>query len=255
MDIGSGVDLSEGQTHLDSHADACVCGANFTVLEREDQVVECADVSPFSDDHEPMKDIPIASCATAWVNPEDGEPHALAFHQALHFGDKLDHSPLCPNQTRDNGDGVKDTPKQCDQSSSHGITIQAHGRLKPLFIPLNVQGVVSHLDSKKPTQEELATARFCEVTSDAPWDPHSKEFDEREQSVQVVSSTTNMSNSKRLVQAAHLQKIAQSRNLSVCSSRVILDPRDRKNRFSISCVGILIFLYWLRVERDSQRTN
>ena len=92
MDLGAGVELSEGQTHLDSHADACVCGANFVMLEREDQVVECADVSPFSDDCEPVKDIPIASCATTWVNPEDGEPHVLVFHQSLYFGDKLDHS-------------------------------------------------------------------------------------------------------------------------------------------------------------------
>ena len=57
-------ELSEGQTHLDSHADACVCRANFVMPERDDQVVEHADVSPFSDHCEPMKDIPIASCAT-----------------------------------------------------------------------------------------------------------------------------------------------------------------------------------------------
>ena len=87
MDLGASVDLSEGQTHLDSHADACVCGANFMMLEREDQVVEHADVSPFSDDCEPIKDVPIASCATTWVNPEDGEPRVLLFHQSLYFGD------------------------------------------------------------------------------------------------------------------------------------------------------------------------
>ena len=45
MDLGAGVDLSEGQTHLDSHADTCLCGSNFIMLEREDQVMECADVN------------------------------------------------------------------------------------------------------------------------------------------------------------------------------------------------------------------
>ena len=123
MDLGAGVDLSEGQTHLDSHADTCVCGANFIMLEREDQAVECADVSPFSDDCERTKDILTASCATTWVDLEDGEAHVLVFHQSLHFGDRLDHSLLCPNQIRDNGDRAEDMPKQCDPNSSHGITI------------------------------------------------------------------------------------------------------------------------------------
>ena len=64
MDLGAGADLSEGQTHLESHADTCVCRANFLMPEREDQVSEFADVSPFLNDHEPKKDVPIASCAT-----------------------------------------------------------------------------------------------------------------------------------------------------------------------------------------------
>ena len=90
MDLGK--ELSEGQTHLDSHADTCVCGANFVMLEREDQVAEFADVSPFLDDYEPIKDIPIASCATTWIDPENGQPHVLVLHQSLYFGNKLDHS-------------------------------------------------------------------------------------------------------------------------------------------------------------------
>ena len=67
------MDLSEGQTCLDSHADTCVCGANFVMLERGDQVMEFVDVSPFSDVFKPTKDVPIASCATTWINPEDGQ--------------------------------------------------------------------------------------------------------------------------------------------------------------------------------------
>ena len=121
MDLGAGVDLSEGQTHLDSHADTYVCGGNFVMLEREDQVVECADVSPFSHDCEPMKDISITSCATTWLDPEDGQVHVSVFHQSLQFGDRLDHSLLCPNQIRDNENRVEYTPTQCDPRSSHGI--------------------------------------------------------------------------------------------------------------------------------------
>ena len=84
-----------------------------------------------------------------------------------------------------------------------------------------MQGVVSYLDTRKPTDEEMATARFCEVTSDAPWDPHSKKFAEKEQAVQSrVSRVSKGCNSKRTIHAAYLQKISQSRNLSVCSSSI-----------------------------------
>ena len=65
MDLGVGVELSEGQTHLDLHADTCVCGSNFIMLGMEDKVLECAEVSPYSDEYQPIKDIPIVSCATA----------------------------------------------------------------------------------------------------------------------------------------------------------------------------------------------
>lgn len=51
---------------LDSHADTCVAGSNCVVLEYTGQKVR---VSPFSDEYEPMKDVPIASCATAYDLP------------------------------------------------------------------------------------------------------------------------------------------------------------------------------------------
>ena len=78
-----------------------------------------------------------------------------------------------------------------------------------------MQGITSCLDTRKPTDEEMATARFYEVTSDAPWDPYSKKFAEKEQAVQSrVSGVSKACNSKRIIQAAYLQKISRSRNLS-----------------------------------------
>ena len=53
--------------------DTCVCGGNFVMLDAKDKVLEYAEVSPFSDEYQPIKDIPIASCATAWQSSEDGE--------------------------------------------------------------------------------------------------------------------------------------------------------------------------------------
>ena len=151
--------LSEGQTHLDSHADTCVCGSNFVMLDAKDKVLEYAEVSPFSDEYQPIKNIPIASCATAWQSSENGEVSILVFHQSLYFGEKLNHSLLCPNQIQDNGHKVEDTPRQYNRNSSHGITIAADGKLPSLFLPLKMQGVISYIDTCKPTEVEMETVR------------------------------------------------------------------------------------------------
>ena len=119
--------------------------------------------------------------------------HILVFHQSLYFGEKLNHSLLCPNQTRDNGNKVEDTPRQYDRSSSHGITIAADGKLPSLFMPLKMQGVISYIDTRKPTEIEMETAQFYEVTADIPWDPHSDRFSKEEANfkVSLVGSSPN----------------------------------------------------------------
>ena len=73
------------------------------MLDAKDKVLEYAEVSPFSDEYQLIKGIPITSCATAWQSCENSEVHILVFHQSLYFGEKLNHSLLCPNQIRDNG--------------------------------------------------------------------------------------------------------------------------------------------------------
>jgi hypothetical protein len=55
-------------------------------------------VSPFSDSYEAIKDVPIATVATAWDDPATGEVIVLYIHEALYFGDKMSHTLLCPNQ-------------------------------------------------------------------------------------------------------------------------------------------------------------
>ena len=94
--------------------------------------------------------------------------HILVFQQSLYFGEKLNHSLLCPNQIRDNGNRVEDTPRQFDRNSSHGITVAASGKLPSLFMPLKMQGVILYIDTHKPIEVEMETAKFNEVTADIP---------------------------------------------------------------------------------------
>jgi len=80
---------------MDSHADTSCFGSNFTPISFTGQT---CDVTPYTDSYEAMKDVPIASAATAWDNPETGTTIILEFHQGLWFGPKLQNSLINPNQ-------------------------------------------------------------------------------------------------------------------------------------------------------------
>ena len=55
---------------LDSHADTCVLGSNFKLIELTGEVV---DVVPYHEEYEAKQDVPIITAATAWTHPDTGE--------------------------------------------------------------------------------------------------------------------------------------------------------------------------------------
>ncbi len=63
-------------------------------MEYADQAVS---VSGFNDEHEVLKDIPIATAATAYDDQDDGMTYILILGQAIYLGDKMNTSILCPN--------------------------------------------------------------------------------------------------------------------------------------------------------------
>jgi hypothetical protein len=69
----------------------------MAILELKDEKVN---VFPFSDEYNAVQDVPIATVATVWENPQNRELWMLVFHEALYFGSKLKESLLCPNQMR-----------------------------------------------------------------------------------------------------------------------------------------------------------
>src|SRR5210317_281093 len=56
-------DIQEARNEIDTRADTTCCGKNFRPIEYTGKV---CDVSPFHSDLDSMKNIPIATCATAW---------------------------------------------------------------------------------------------------------------------------------------------------------------------------------------------
>ena len=169
----SSVRFDANRCELDSHADTVVAGSNFVMLEDTGKSVT---VSGFTSQVGEVKSIPVATCATLYTCPSTGIGYTLVCHQSLYFGDKLSGNPslLNPNQLRLNGIGVFDTPKQFDSGSSHSIVAG------DLTIPLDLQGVCSGFESRKPTDRELEECPRIDLTSDLEWEPGSDFLARRE---------------------------------------------------------------------------
>lgn len=166
--------LSHDTTELDSHADTSVAGANFRILY---DTGEYATVHSFSSENKPFDKIPIGTAATAWTDRR-GQTYILRLNQALLFGDRLDHSLLCPNQLRFFGHKVDDVPVQFDHTSTHSIHLRSElPDDNEVTLPLMIKGVVSYFTSHYPTTNELDTCPHINLTSDVPWDPNSPHFE------------------------------------------------------------------------------
>jgi len=108
------------RSELDSHTDTCVAGSNTVPVYFTDHSVS---VSPFIGEYAPLENVPIATVATAWDDPSCGRTILLIINEALYFGNRMEHSLLCPNQLRCNGVIVNDVPPAFGNSSSHPIIL------------------------------------------------------------------------------------------------------------------------------------
>jgi hypothetical protein len=82
---------------MDTHADTCVLGINFIVLEYSDRV---CDVYPYSQEYDAGKYVPIVRGATAVQDQDTGETHIMIINEGLWYGNRMNHSLINPNQLR-----------------------------------------------------------------------------------------------------------------------------------------------------------
>ena len=124
--------LTSGRIELDSHADTIVLGSNCVILHHTGKVCE---VSPYSDDYEAIKNVPVVCGATLWTDTVDNQEYILVFNESLWMGDSLTHSLINPNQLHAFGMDVQDNPFSTEglsiQPASHDITIPLHIRQHP----------------------------------------------------------------------------------------------------------------------------
>jgi hypothetical protein len=95
------------KNELDTHADTCCAGANWSPLELNG---ETCDVNPFLDSYSPVTGIPVARCCTVWTDLTTSQEYLLVGDQMLFFGTLLPNSLINPNQLRAYGLEVNDDP-------------------------------------------------------------------------------------------------------------------------------------------------
>ena len=151
-----------GNIELDSHADTCVLGQNFIVLNYTSRVT---DVYGYSKELGAITDIPIVTGATAVDHPVTGETMILVVNEALWYGSRLDHSLLNPNQLRHYGCVVHDNPYDTENplSISYGTNT---------LVDLQTKGTLIYGVTRTPTAYELEHCPRHVITSDNVWSPH-----------------------------------------------------------------------------------
>jgi hypothetical protein len=94
------------------------------------------------------------------------------------MGDTIEHTLICPNQLRHNGVVVDDVPRHLshDGKSTHSLYFPD----EQVRLPLRLKGVISYLETRLPTQDEINNCRWLTATNDTVWDPYSDSFAEQE---------------------------------------------------------------------------
>ena len=153
---------TSGIAELDSHADTIVLGSNCVILHHTGKVCE---VSPYSDDYEAIKNVPVVCGATLWTDTVDIQEYILVFNESLWMGDSLTHSLINPNQLRAFGTEVQDNP-----FSKERLSIQPASH--HIAIPLQTLGTIIYANTCAPTDQELSQHPHIVLSSTADWDQH-----------------------------------------------------------------------------------
>ena len=159
---GKTIEGTISTNEMDSHADTCVAGKNWSVMSYSDVVCE---VSPFTDEYESIKEVPIVTACTVWTDSNSGKEYLLVGDQFLWFGTTLHHSLLNPNQIRANFHKVQDNPFEPDT----GISAVTNHNVD-VFIPFDATGTIISFESRVPTEKEKQTLPIIHLTADQ-WDP------------------------------------------------------------------------------------
>jgi hypothetical protein len=144
---------------VDSHADTFVAGKNCIPINYTERT---CDVQPYSDQYEPVKNVPIVTAATGYTSAA-GFNYILVFPEALYMP-SLGHSLCNPNQLRHFGTNVQDNPYG---DTPMGITTANDG----FTACFKSRGTDIFLQTWAPSQSELEQFPHIVLCSSEPWNP------------------------------------------------------------------------------------
>jgi Reverse transcriptase (RNA-dependent DNA polymerase) len=145
---------------MDSHADTCVAGPNFMILEFTGE--QC-DVTPYTSDYQPITNVAVVNAVTAFTDASTGVTVILRFNQVLWYGKRMKMSLINPNQLRHFGIAVSDDPT--DKTRPFGIVTEYQE------IPFQMDGTTVYFETRVPTAWELENCKTIEVTDESVWNP------------------------------------------------------------------------------------
>ena len=172
--IGSTNTIKCGRIELDNHSNTIVFGQSFILL--YETVGEC-DVSPYTDENEAIKNVPIVLAATSQKSLELVETFIIVLHEGLWMNTTMEHTLVNPHQLQHFGITVQDNPY-----SSSLLCIESPDC--DFVLPFIVEGTIIIAHTRTPTGEELSRCRHIVLYSQHEWNPHSVQFPKAIRSVE-----------------------------------------------------------------------
>lgn len=123
---------------------------------------EC-DVSPYREDYDAIKNVPIVTAATAWQSPITGQTYILVFNEAIWMGDHMDYTLLNPNQLRHYGVRVQDDP-----TSPYPLSIITEDN--KFCMELSMAGTIVYAQTYAPSDHDLKNHPHIQLSSPHSWD-------------------------------------------------------------------------------------
>jgi hypothetical protein len=120
-----------------------------------------AEVLPFLDLYEPVKEVIVARCGTVWMSPNTGHESLLIGDQMLWFGNQMDHLLINPNKIHEYG-----IPMYNDPFSQTQFGIDCNDD----FIPFNTMGTIVYFNTHELTDWGTHNLPIIMLTGED-WDP------------------------------------------------------------------------------------
>ena len=190
---------------MDSHADTCVAGPNFKILEFTGE--QC-DVAPYTSDYDPIVNVSVVNAGTAFTDESTGETVILRFNQVLWYGNRMKMSLINPNQLRYYGITVSDDPT--DSARAFGITVEGG-----THVPFKMDGTTVYFETRVPTQYELENCKTIQVTDETVWEPSS-----------VTIASVTVTSDLPMIELSERRKISA---MSVMNNNNIPPPEESCN--------------------------